>query len=171
MADPALPWSWRLRAKDAGLGTLGDLTVHLVSLARALMGEIESLSAMVDTVHAERPVPGAGTARVENDDIAHALVRFAGGARGVLASSRIAHGRKNGLRIEVHGSNGMLWLDNERMNELNLYLAEGPLENRASAASFPAPSTATMRASAPRRGTASGSTSSRSSSSRSWRRQ
>ena len=126
MADPALPWSWRLRAKDAGLGTLGDLTVHLVSLARALMGEIESLSAMVETVHAERPVPGGGTARVENDDIAHALVRFAGGARGVLASSRIAHGRKNGLRIEVHGSKGMLWLDNERMNELNLYLAEGP---------------------------------------------
>ena len=48
MADPALPWSWRLRAEDAGLGTLGDLTVHLVSLARALMGEIESLTAMVD---------------------------------------------------------------------------------------------------------------------------
>ena len=94
------------------------------------MGEIDSLSAMVETVHAERPAPGGGTARVENDDIAHALVRFVGGARGVLASSRIAHGRKNGLRIEVHGSKGMLWLDNERMNELNLYLAEGPLENR-----------------------------------------
>ena len=51
---------------------------------------------------------------VENDDIAHALVRFASGARGTLASSRIAHGRKNGLRVEVHGSAGMLWLDNER---------------------------------------------------------
>ena len=38
MADPALPWSWRLRAKDAGLGTLGDLTVHLVSLARVAHG-------------------------------------------------------------------------------------------------------------------------------------
>jgi predicted dehydrogenase len=130
MADPAAPWSWRLRAKDAGRGTLGDLTVHLVSLARALMGEIDSLTAMVETVHAERPVPGAGVAPVENDDIAHALVRFAGGARGTLASSRIAHGRKNGLRIEVHGSKGMLWLDNERMNELNLYIAEGPPESR-----------------------------------------
>ena len=131
MADPDLPWSWRLRAKDAGLGTLGDLTVHLVSLAQELMGPIKRLTAMVDVVHQERPIPGGnGKAKVENDDIAHALVRFAGGARGVLTSSRVAHGRKNGLKVEVHGSKGMLWLDNERMNELNLYLAEGPPERR-----------------------------------------
>ncbi|HRO11189.1 Gfo/Idh/MocA family oxidoreductase [Amaricoccus sp.] len=130
MADPALPWSWRLRAQDAGLGTLGDLTVHLVSLARMLMGEIEALTAVVDTVHVERPLPGGGTAAVENDDVAHALVRFASGARGTLASSRVAHGRKNGLRVEVYGSHGALWLDNERMNELNLYLAEGPVGTR-----------------------------------------
>ena len=130
MADPALPWTWRLDATQAGFGTLGDLTVHLVSLARALMGEIDSLTAMVDTVHHHRPLPGGGTGAVGNDDIAHALVRFASGARGTLASSRIAHGRKNGLRVEVHGSAGMLWLDNERMNELNLYIAEGPPERR-----------------------------------------
>jgi predicted dehydrogenase len=127
MADPSLPWSWRLTRKDAGLGTLGDLTCHLVSLAHELMGEIGSLCAMADVVHGNRPVAGeAGRlAQVENDDIAHAVVRFRSGARGVLSSSRIAHGRKNGLRIEVHGSKGMLWLDNERMNELNLYVADG----------------------------------------------
>ncbi len=130
MADPQIPWSWRMTRKDAGLGTLGDLTVHLISLAQELMGEIGSLSAMVDVVHNERPVPGGKSATVENDDIAHALVRFASGARGVLSSSRVAHGRKNGLKIEVHGSKGMLWLDNERMNELNLYVAEGPKEQR-----------------------------------------
>ncbi|MBG1232390.1 Gfo/Idh/MocA family protein [Aestuariivirga litoralis] len=130
MADPALPWSWRLTRKDAGLGTLGDLTVHLISLAQELMGNISSLSAMVDVVHKQRPAAGGKMAEVENDDIAHALVRFASGARGVLSSSRIAHGRKNGLKIEVHGSKGMLWLDNERMNELNLYVAEGPPEQR-----------------------------------------
>jgi predicted dehydrogenase len=131
MADPDLPWSWRLGAKEAGLGTLGDLTVHLVSLAQELMGPIARLTAMVDVVHKERPVPaGAGRAPVENDDIAHALLRFASGARGVMTSSRVAHGRKNGLKVEVHGSKGMLWLDNERMNELNLYIAEGPPERR-----------------------------------------
>jgi predicted dehydrogenase len=131
MADPDLAWSWRLTRKEAGLGTLGDLTVHLVSLAQELMGPISSLTALVDVVHRERPVPGtAGLAQVENDDIAHALVRFASGARGVLTSSRVAHGRKNGLKVEVHGSKGMLAIDNERMNELNLYLAEGPPERR-----------------------------------------
>jgi predicted dehydrogenase len=132
MADPALPWSWRLTAKEAGLGTLGDLTCHLVSLAHELMGGIASLCAMVDVVHAERPLPQepGNSARVENDDIAHAMLRFRSGARGVMSSSRVAHGRKNGLRIEVHGSRGTLWLDNERMNELNLYLAEGPEASR-----------------------------------------
>lgn len=125
MADPALPWSWRLTRREAGPGTLGDITVHLVSLAMELAGPVERLCAMVDVVHRQRPRPGGGTGLVENDDIAHALVRFASGARGVLASSRVAHGRKNALRIEVHGSAGMLWIDNERMNELNLYLAEG----------------------------------------------
>jgi predicted dehydrogenase len=131
MADPDLAWSWRLARKEAGLGTLGDLTVHLISLAQELMGPIARLTAMVDVVHKERPVPGIGSrAPVENDDIAHALLRFASGARGVMASSRVAHGRKNGLKVEVHGSKGMLWLDNERMNELNLYMAEGPPERR-----------------------------------------
>jgi len=131
MADPALPWTWRLRATDAGLGTLGDLTVHLVSLAQELMGEIDSLTAIADTVHRSRPLPGKDrSAAVENDDIAHALVRFRSGARGTLASSRIAHGRKNGLRVEVYGTAGSLWLDNERMNEFNLYLAEGPSGQR-----------------------------------------
>ena len=132
MADPALPWSWRLTAKDAGLGALGDLTCHLVSLAHELVGEIGGLCAMADVVHAMRPVAGkpGKMARVENDDIAHAVVRFRNGARGVLSSSRVAHGRKNGLRVEVHGSKGMLWLDNERMNELNLYIAEGAAASR-----------------------------------------
>ena len=132
MADPSLPWSWRLTRRDAGLGTLGDLTCHLVSLAHELVGEIGSLCAMADVVHGARPIAGepGKLAQVENEDIAHAVVRFRSGARGVLSSSRVAHGRKNGLRIEVHGSKGTLWLDNERMNELNLYVAEGHVAAR-----------------------------------------
>src|SRR5262245_35116061 len=51
MADPDLPWSWRLTRKEAGLGTLGDLTVHLVSLAQELMGPITRLTAIADVVH------------------------------------------------------------------------------------------------------------------------
>jgi predicted dehydrogenase len=132
MADPQLPWSWRLRAADAGLGTLGDITCHLISLAHETVGPISRLTSILDIVHKARPLPdGSGkTGAVENDDIAHALVRFANGARGVLASSRIAHGRKNVLRIEVHGSKGMIVFDQERLNELQLYTADGPKETR-----------------------------------------
>lgn len=132
MADPDLPWSWRLRAKEGGLGTLGDLTCHLISLAHHLVGPIVELAAIVEPVHKTRPVTGETGRRepVENDDIAHALVRFSNGARGSLASSRVAHGHKNGLRFEVHGSRGTIACHHERMNELELYVAEGPPATR-----------------------------------------
>ena len=132
MADPMLPWSWRLRSADAGLGTLGDITCHLISLAHETVGPIAKLTALLDTVHKQRPLPDkpGEMGEVENDDVAHAIVRFRNGARGVLASSRVAHGRKNVLRIEVHGSKGMLVFDQERLNELRLYTADGPKETR-----------------------------------------
>ncbi|GGF51018.1 myo-inositol 2-dehydrogenase [Aliidongia dinghuensis] len=125
MADPALPWSWRCRRAEAGLGTLGDITVHLLSMAHLLVGPVVRLAAAVETVHRERPVPGGGMAEVENDDLAHALVKFESGVSGVLASSRVAWGRKNRLAWEIHGSRGTLVFDQERMNELQLFEAAG----------------------------------------------
>ena len=71
-----------------------------------------------------------GTARVENEDIAHALVRFASGARGTMASSGVARGRKNGLRVEVHGAEGDALARQRADEQLNLYVAEGPAEGR-----------------------------------------
>ena len=125
VADPNLPWSWRLCRENAGLGVLGDITCHLISIAHFLLGPIASLTALAQTVHQTRPRSSGSTVRrrVENDDISHALVRFRSGVCGVLASSRIAHGRKNGIRVELHGSNGTIVFDQERMNELELYVA------------------------------------------------
>jgi predicted dehydrogenase len=125
VADPDLPWSWRLRRENAGLGVLGDITCHLVSIAHLLLGPITELTAFAKTVHKTRPETHGSDVRraVENDDVAHALVRFRSGALGILASSRIAHGRKNGIRIELHGSKGTIVFDQERMNELELYVA------------------------------------------------
>jgi predicted dehydrogenase len=132
-ADPELPWTWRAKLSEAGLGTLGDLGCHLVSLAVGLMGGVESLVAETATVHASRPLPdGSGRAAVENEDIASALVRFAGGVTGVLMSSRRAWGRKNRLGFEVHGTRGMVVFDQERMNELQLYVDEGRPRSRGS---------------------------------------
>jgi len=126
-ADPNTPWTWRSLRAEAGLGVLGDLTCHLISMAARLMGPPTVVAADMQTVHRTRPLEdGTGTAEVENEDIASALLRFEGGAQGVISSSRVAWGRKNRLSFEVHGDKGMICFDQERMNELQLYVAEGP---------------------------------------------
>jgi hypothetical protein len=126
-ADPDLPWTWRAKLAEAGLGTLGDLGCHLISMAVGLMGPIESLVADTETVHPTRLDPETGErAVVENEDIASALLRFSSGVTGVISSSRSAWGRKNFLAFEVHGTKGMIRFDQERMNELRLYRNEGP---------------------------------------------
>lgn len=130
-ADENVPWSWRSRLETGGLGVLGDLTCHLVSFAHFLAGDVKEVCADIETVHKFRPMPGSNEMRaVENEDIAHAMVRFANGASGVLMSSRAAHGRKNVIRIEIHGTRGMIVFDQERMNELQLYIADEPAERR-----------------------------------------
>ena len=132
MADPDAPWTWRMRRDEAGLGVLGDLMCHLVSAALLLVGPVAQVCAQLRTVHGTRrlPAPPHAEADVDTDDHAHALVRFAGGATGSLVASRVAHGRKNLLRFEVHGSEGMIAFDQERLNELELYVADGAPDRR-----------------------------------------
>lgn len=125
-ADGTLPWTWRCRRSEAGLGALGDVAVHLVSLVTGLAGPIASVQAEIAAAYPTRPLPGGGSAAVENEDIASALVRFEAGFHGVLTASRAAWGRKNRLGFEVHGSEGMIVFDQERMNELELFTTDGP---------------------------------------------
>lgn len=127
-ADPDLHWTWRGKIANAGLGALGDLGCHLISMAYGIVGPIDSLIADMQTIHKTRPLPdGNGQAEVENEDIASALVRFKSGAHGSLSTSRSAWGRKNRLAWEVHGTKGMICFDQERMNELQLYRNTGPV--------------------------------------------
>ncbi|MCD2184622.1 Gfo/Idh/MocA family oxidoreductase [Rhizobium sp. GN54] len=116
-ADPDLPWSWRMTHEAGGLGALGDLGCHLVSHMIALMGPVAELTAMTQIAIPERPSPD-GPRPVENEDSAIALLRFASGAHGTFATSRVAHGRKCRLQWEVQGSEGTLVFDQENMNEL-----------------------------------------------------
>lgn len=130
-ADPDLEWTWRARVADAGLGALGDLKHHLVSMAYGLVGPIDSLVAEIQTVHKTRPLAdGSGRAVVENEDTASALVRFKNGIHGSISTSRTAWGRKNRLAWEVRGTKGMICFDQERMNELQIYLNSGPVEKQ-----------------------------------------
>lgn len=127
MADPELPWSWRCRRSEAGLGALGDIGCHAVSILTMLVGPIAAVVADIGAAHATRPIPGrpGEAGAVDNEDVASALLRFASGTSGVLTTSRAAHGTKNAIRIELHGTRGTLRFDQERMNELQLFLAEG----------------------------------------------
>ncbi len=100
LADPELPSTWR--TKDMANGVLGDLSPHMINCALALLGPIERVSAMVETVHAARP--GAhGPEAVTNDDHSQFMCRFARGTMGHLYFSRVATGRKMGYAYEVHG--------------------------------------------------------------------
>src|SRR5690349_14154300 len=136
MADEETPYSWRCRKDMAGLGALGDLASHLVSIAHDLVGPVRRLVADTRTIIPKRPVPAAGdgTERrdvkvalsgeyraVENEDTAHALVQFDGGIMGTLVTSRAHWGRKSHLGFEVFGSKGSILFDHERMNELQVY--------------------------------------------------
>jgi predicted dehydrogenase len=56
--DPALD-TWRFHADEAGSGAFGDLGAHVVDLARYLVGEIASVSALVKTFLPGRQVDDA----------------------------------------------------------------------------------------------------------------
>ncbi|QFS83043.1 Gfo/Idh/MocA family protein [Roseivivax sp. THAF197b] len=116
-ADPGLPWSWRMTHQQGGLGALGDLGCHLVSHLLALMGPVQEVTAMTAVAIPER-LSDDGPRAVENEDSALALLRFASGAQGSFATSRVARGRKCRLQWEVHGSDGSIVFDQENMNEL-----------------------------------------------------
>ncbi len=127
IVDPEFPRVWRLQKSVAGSGALGDIASHSLDLARFLVGEIDSVCGLLETFVDERPLPdGTGRGRVDVDDAALALLRFENGAVGSVEGTRFAPGRKNHNRFEINGSLGSLAFDLERMNELELYIEEGP---------------------------------------------
>jgi predicted dehydrogenase len=111
---------WRTDPTRAGLGgCLGDIGTHAFQLAEHVSGlRVEELSAEL-TTH----VPG----RRLDDDVA-ALLRFEGGARGVLKASQIAAGDENGLRLRVHGEKGGLDWSQMEPNTLTLRWLDRPME-------------------------------------------
>jgi len=112
--DPGLD-TWRFDPDAAGSGAIGDLATHVVDLARYLVGEIAALSGVVKTF-----VPGR---RV--DDAVEAVVEFEGGTIGTIEATRLALGRRNAFQWEINGSQASLWFDMERMNELQVFRADG----------------------------------------------
>ncbi len=110
---------WRTDpARSGPAGCVGDIGTHAFNLARFITGlQLEELAADLQTF-----VPGRRL-----DDNAHILLRFAGGARGMLWSSQVAPGHENGLRIRIYGETGGLAWSQEDPNQLvHTPLGEAP---------------------------------------------
>ena len=123
LADPSIPTNWRTTGKSNG--TMGDLAPHMINAARALVGPISSLTACVETVHANRP-----GGKVTNDDQAQMMCKFENGAQGHLFFSRVATGRKMGYAYEIHGTKGSIKFDQEDQNALYLYTIDSVEKER-----------------------------------------
>ncbi len=59
------------------------------------------------------------------DDAVEAAVEFANGPVGTLEATRFAHGRRNAFQWEINGTKGSLAFDMERLNELEVFRADG----------------------------------------------
>ncbi len=111
--DPTRPPNWKLSRAEAGSGVHGDLNSHLIDTALWLAGPIQEVSAMMATFVQER-----GDFRVDVDDAALFLARFASGALGSFEATRFATGARNQNRFEIHGERGMLRFNLEDFNHL-----------------------------------------------------
>jgi predicted dehydrogenase len=112
--------SWRTDPARSGIaGALGDIGSHAENLVATVTGlQIEELVADLGAL-----VPGRAL-----DDDASMLLRFEGGARGVLVASQINAGLENDLRLRVAGENGTLEWRQEEPNRLVHHRREGPTE-------------------------------------------
>ena len=101
---------WRTDPARSGAGgSTGDIGTHAYNLACFISGlEAEELAADLDAF-----VPGR-----QVDDNAHVLLRFSGGAKGMLWSSQVAPGNENALRIRIYGETGGLEWAQEDPNYL-----------------------------------------------------
>jgi predicted dehydrogenase len=104
-------------ARGGPAGAMADIGSHAENLVATVTGlELESLCADLTAFGPGRRL----------DDDAGLLLRFAGGARGVMSASQIAAGNENDLRLRVVGERGMLDWRQEEPNLLIHAPGDGP---------------------------------------------
>lgn len=92
--------SWRTDPARSGAGgAIGDIGTHAYNLARFVTGlKTDSVSADLTSFVAGRQL----------DDNVHIMLRFEGGAKGMLWASQVAVGCENGLQLRIYGDKGGL---------------------------------------------------------------
>ena len=100
---------WRTDPKRSGAGALGDIGTHAYNLACFVTGlTADSLLADLTSFVKGRKVD-------DNDNV---LLRFKGGAKGMLWASQVAPGNENGLTVRVYGTKGGISWKQEEPNTL-----------------------------------------------------
>lgn len=136
-------WNWRLEPEQGGdLRVVADIGTHWMDLVTYLTGlKITEVMADFSTVHKTRLKPAgeietfAGKisentsntqVKIDTEDVAVILFRFANGALGNVSLSQVSAGRKNLLWFEISGSKSSMRWQQENPNELWLGYREGP---------------------------------------------
>jgi predicted dehydrogenase len=111
--------AWRTDpARSGAAGAIGDIGSHAENLVATVTGlELEAICADLTTF-----VPGRRL-----DDDGNLLLRFVGGARGVLMASQVEVGHENDLDLRVYGETGALTWRQEDPNALWHAPLEGPV--------------------------------------------
>ena len=92
--------AWRTDPKRTGAGgCVGDIGTHTYQLGYFVSGlKLDELSADLTSFVKGRRV----------DDNVHLMLRYKGGAKGMIWASQVAPGHENGLKIRVYGTKGGL---------------------------------------------------------------
>jgi predicted dehydrogenase len=112
--------AWRTDPSRSGAaGCVGDIGTHAENLAEYITGlKIHELAADLTSFVEGRLL----------DDDANILLRFEGGAKGVLHCSQISVGEENNLNIRVYGEKGGLEWHQKEPNTLLLKWLDRPVE-------------------------------------------
>lgn len=153
-ADPDSPLSWRFQKKIAGSGALGDIGSHVIDLARYLVGDIASVNSILSNFIPTRPLQSGGADQlgttkggdgprgdVDVDDEMMTFVRFTDGAVGSIEATRNGHGRNNFITVEIHGTEGSIYFNYERRDELQVCFASDPGDRSGFRTVYTGPST------------------------------
>jgi predicted dehydrogenase len=102
--------AWRTDPARSGAGgCIGDIGTHIYHLISFVTGlEVEAICADLSTFVGQRKL----------DDNAQLLLRFKGGAKGMIWASQVAVGCENGLQLRVFGDKGGIVWRQENPNEL-----------------------------------------------------
>jgi predicted dehydrogenase len=111
---------WRTDPARSGIaGAIGDIGSHAENLVSTITGlEVAEICADLTTFVSGRRL----------DDDGNLLIRYEGGAKGVMIASQVSTGEENDLRVRVYGTQGGLEWRQEEPNYLVFKPAEAPTQ-------------------------------------------